>query len=98
MSKAPCWNIEGDNAAESAKAIAQGIVTNAESFDKFVIGPGSHIGHEFSCHPPNGKRNLKTDHLKLNKRIQCWLEDKPHPDNRKREWLGLAMSLAVIIV
>ena len=86
MSKAPRWNIEGDNAAELARAIAEGVVTNKnKSLEQFITGPGKRIGHKFSWHLAKGKRNLKANCLKLNEKATVWTKQRPHPDNGKRK-------------
>ena len=86
MSKAPRWNIEGDDAAELARAIAEGVVTNQnESLEQFIAGPRKRIGHKFSWHLAKGKRNLKANHLKLNEKVKAHIKQRPHPDNGKRK-------------
>ena len=86
----PRWTHDSDDAAELARAILAGTVTEdiktfKDFFDPTQNGPGAAIGEKFNYHTIKGERNLKLNWKKLTRKIKIWNSNKDDPDTGKRK-------------
>ena len=87
MAKGPRWTAECNDAAETAKAILKGKVTNkVRSIEKcFSEKERQEITKKCNCHTTNGKQNLRRNFGSLHAKIKCWSDQIPDPKSNKRK-------------
>jgi hypothetical protein len=92
------WKPEGADSVIVALAVTAGnLDSTIETYNKF-LEQNPTIRHKYGYQYKKGKRNLRTNILKLVKRVQAHLKNKTDPRTGNRKWfLNLIYCIVNIV-